>query len=198
MRKTVLFSTLAAICILFASCKTVQTTLVPKADMEHLSNYKCVNYMGWNGTTYETNTPGSIPQTAIQDECKLLKIEGNKVTCELLLRSHTNIDQDFTRYMVKLNGKTIAPIIQGQSMEVRDYTYTGSYTVAAVHTSNSDGRSFDMDISKPADMIFRVIERKVIISGVVDNMTDELSIDLGLRVEWNTVPLGEIFRFKMM
>ena len=153
--------------------------------------------MGWAGNTYEVSTPGSISKTAIQDECTLQKIEGNKVTFDLIIRSHTAIDQDFARYMVKLNGKMIAPIIKEQSMEVRDYAYTGEYTVAAMRTITGAG-TFDLNITKPEEYIFRVIERKITVVGVVEAMSDEISIDISIPVEWNTARLGEVFKFKMM
>lgn len=176
------------------ACKTSSTVLIPISEKENSSQFKCVSYMGWTGNTAEKKPPGQISKSVIQDEMSLIKIDENKINCRLLLRSHTSSDQSFDAYQVKLNGKVVPVITDSSTVEVKDYEYSGSYTIAYLRSS-----VLDFDIDKPIDRIFRVIEREVFFSIPASlESTDEIKIDIGASIDHNGAKLGTKFIFKIV
>lgn len=187
---------------LLASCSTKKHILIPHQDLENISDYKCVNYLGVNGITKETAPPGSISMTAVQDECVIKEIKSDYIIIDFTSRSHTSIDKDVYAYKFKLNGKKAAPKIIDQTIAVKDYDYTGTYETAKVYT-NILGSGFQFNLSEPAEYTFRVIERKVSMKFFTDQDLSNKSIKITANVvaDFHTGKfdntIGEIFSFKI-
>lgn len=188
--KTIIYLTLTA--LLLVACKTSSTVLIPSGDKENIAKYKCVNYMGWTGNTAEKKPPGQISKSVIQDELVITKVEQNETQFKLILRSHTSSDQDFSAYKVKLNGSNAPVLVGSNTVEVKDYEYTGTFNVAYVRSS-----VLNFNLSEPAQKIFRVIEREITftIPKTVD-LTTETKIELGAKIDHNGARLGAIYIFK--
>lgn len=174
--------------------KNSNTVLVSKSDLDNMEAYVCTNYMGWTGTTDERKPPSQISKSVIQDEAIITKIEADKIHFRLKLRTNTEHDQSFSAYKIKLNEVEKPLRVVSQTVEVRDYTYSGEYTVAYIRSPN-----LNINLSKPVENIFRVINREI--DFYIFTKTDidkDIKLEVAAEIDNNSGSLGAIFIFKFV
>jgi hypothetical protein len=109
----------------------------------------------------EETTRGGIRHDAILDEIVLAKVDQQETCFDVVLRTEESKDEPLTELdaQCEIDGATNASAIEAELVSVFDHNYTGQQNVAVVE-GVAASQYVGLAMSRPADMVFRVIERR--------------------------------------
>lgn len=109
----------------------------------------------------EEETEGGIRHDAILDEIVLAKIDPQETCFDVTLRTEEGHDEPLTELSAscEIDGAGQQAAIENELVSVFDHAYTGQQNVAVVE-GVAASQYLGMSVSKPAEMTFRVIERR--------------------------------------
>ena len=109
----------------------------------------------------EEETEGGIRHDAILDEIVLAKIDPQETCFDVTLRTHESDDEPLTELSAscEIDGADQQAAIEDELVSVFDHAYTGQQNVAVLE-GVAASQYIGMAVSKPAEMTFRVIERR--------------------------------------
>lgn len=109
----------------------------------------------------EEQTRGGIRHDAILDEISLAKIDAGETCFDVQLRTEESADEPFTELQAEceIDGSSVAVAVENEVVAVWDHAYTGQQNVAVVE-GVAASQYIGMSLSRPAEMVFRVIDRK--------------------------------------
>ncbi|HUS31554.1 MAG TPA: hypothetical protein VMZ53_23775 [Kofleriaceae bacterium] len=109
----------------------------------------------------EETTSGGIRHDSILDEVTLAKVDAQETCFDVTIRAEESKDEPFSEIhpQCSIDGGSQQSAIESELVSVFDYNYTGQQNVAVVE-GVAASQYLGMAVSKPADMVFRVIERK--------------------------------------
>jgi hypothetical protein len=109
----------------------------------------------------EEQTRGGIRHDAILDEIVLAKVDAGETCFDVTIRSEESKDEPLAVLGAQctIDGGAQASVIESEAVSVFDHAYTGQQNVAVVE-GVAASQYIGMAISKPTDLVFRVIERR--------------------------------------
>jgi hypothetical protein len=109
----------------------------------------------------EEETEGGIRHDAILDEIVLAKIDPQETCFDVTLRTHESEDEPFTELSpsCEIDGGDQQAAVENELVSVFDHGYSGQQNVAVVE-GVAASQYIGMTVTKPAEMTFRVIERR--------------------------------------
>jgi hypothetical protein len=109
----------------------------------------------------EETTRGGIRHDAILDEIVLAKVDQQETCFDVVLRTEESKDEPLTELGAEceIDGSTNPNAIEAELVSVFDHNYTGQQNVAVVE-GIAASQYVGLAMSRPADMVFRVIERR--------------------------------------
>ncbi len=146
---------------LVGCASAVRETTLSKANVG--SKYaRQTGYFAACGTKcIDEETRGGIRHDAILDEISLAKIAANETCFDVQLRTEESKDEPFTELQAEceIDGASVATAVESEVVSVWDHAYTGQQNVAVVE-GVAASQYIGMAISKPTELVFRVIDRK--------------------------------------
>jgi hypothetical protein len=118
------------------------------------------------GGTHREVTPGTIRHDVLLDEATLAKVDAQETCVELVFRTDSTHDEPVDQFKptFTFDGIEAPAVVEGERVSVLDYSFTGVAEVASVQGVAAD-KFIGMSVTKPAEKIFRVIERTARVCG---------------------------------
>jgi hypothetical protein len=109
----------------------------------------------------EETTRGGIRHDAILDEIVLAKVDDRETCFDVVVRTEEGKDEPLTELeaQCEIDGSSNANAIESEVVSVFDHNYTGQQNVAVVE-GVAASEYVGLAMSRPAEMVFRVIERR--------------------------------------
>jgi len=109
----------------------------------------------------EETTRGGVRHDAILDEIVLAKVDQRETCFDVVLRTEESKDEPLTELepQCEIDGASNASAIEAELVSVFDHNYTGQQNVAVVE-GVAASEYVGLSMSRPAEMVFRVIERR--------------------------------------
>lgn len=109
----------------------------------------------------EEQTRGGIRHDAILDEVALAKVDDHETCFDVVVRSEESKDEPFSELtpLCEIDGSNPATAIEAELVSVFDHNYQGQQNVAVVE-GVAASEYVGLAMSRPAEMVFRVIERR--------------------------------------
>jgi hypothetical protein len=120
-----------------------------------------IGYFAACGTKcLEEETDGGIRHDVIVDEISLAKVDPNETCFDVTIRSEESKDEPFAMIdaQCSIDGAKQPTAIETEVVSVYDHNYVGQQNVAVVE-GVAASQYIGMSMSKPAEKVFRVIER---------------------------------------
>ena len=147
--------------VVCACASSVRETTLSRANVG--SKYaRQTGYFAACGTKcIEEETEGGIRHDAILDEIVLAKIDAQETCFDVTLRTHESDDEPFTELSAscEIDGGDQQAAVENELVSVFDHAYSGQQNVAVVE-GVAASQYIGMAVSRPAEMTFRVIERR--------------------------------------
>lgn len=108
----------------------------------------------------EETTRGGIRHDAILDEIVLSKVDDRETCFDVVVRTEEGKDEPLSELeaQCEIDGSSNANAIESEVVSVFDHNYTGQQNVAVVE-GVAASEYVGLAMSRPAEMVFRVIER---------------------------------------
>ena len=149
------------IVVVFGCASSTRQTTLAKANVG--SKYaRQTGYFASCGTRCdEEQTRGGIRHDAILDEVVLAKINEHETCFDIELRTEESKDEPFTELAAEceIDGVTQSTAIESEVVSIHDHDYTGQRDVVVVE-GVAVSQYVGMAISKPTELVFRVIDRR--------------------------------------
>jgi hypothetical protein len=109
----------------------------------------------------DEKTRGGIRHDAIIDEVVLAKVDANETCFEVIVRTEESKDEPFTELGAEceIDGASQPTSIESEVVSVFDHAYSGQQSVAVVE-GIAASQYIGMEVTKTAEMVFRVIDRR--------------------------------------
>jgi hypothetical protein len=147
--------------VVCACASSVRETSLSRANVG--SKYaRQTGYFAACGTKcLDEETEGGIRHDAILDEIVLAKIDPQETCFDVTLRTEEGHDEPFTELSAscEIDGDSQPAAIENELVSVYDHAYSGQQNVAVVQ-GVAASQYIGMAVSRPAEMTFRVIERR--------------------------------------
>jgi hypothetical protein len=130
-----------------------------------MSGYLSTRSVAPGGTHRET-VPGTIRHDVLLDEATLAKVDAQETCVDLVFRTDSVHDEpiDQLKPTFTFDGVEARAVVERELVSVIDYSFTGVVEVASVQGVAAD-KFVGMSVTKPAERIFRVIERTARVCG---------------------------------
>ena len=147
--------------VITACASSVRETTLSRANVG--SKYaRQTGYFAACGTKcLEEETEGGIRHDSILDEIVLAKIDQQETCFDVTLRTEESHDEPLTELSAScdIDGASQQAAIENEVVSVFDHAYSGQQNVAVVE-GVAASQYIGMAVSKPAELTFRVIERR--------------------------------------
>ncbi len=107
-------------------------------------------------------TPADIRHAVIIDEAKLVKIDDQQACFDATVRTGSRVDEPMSQLSPTciIDGRNeVAAVAADETLKIIDYGYRG-YENTVVAEGVAAGEYLGLQLSKPTDKVFRVIERR--------------------------------------
>ena len=161
MKLRTLLVLLALALVIAAGCRPSPKQRALSADQIGSAYARLSAYMqGRGGETYQEDTPSNIRHSVILDEAVLASIGGSESCFEATIRTASGYDEPLDQLSPRctIDGMEHDAIVRDETLTVVDYSFTGHENVV-VAEGVAVGEYLGLQISKPTEKIFRVIER---------------------------------------
>jgi hypothetical protein len=106
------------------------------------------------------STPGQVRHDAVLDEATLTAVGPAETCVDMVVRAHVDHDEPIEqlRPTISIDGRSLRAVVDGESVTVVDFPYTGSSEV--LRAEGVTGSTFsELSIERPAALVFRVVQR---------------------------------------
>lgn len=174
---------------------------LPRSQVPYIANYVVTNYLGVANGAFTENSRRGLPNEVVIDQARILSIVGDSVKFEIIVRSEVDKDEPLTQYQkISVNEERVYPF--NEVVTIKDYDYTGTREVVSFEGISPE-RIIDFSITKPADYVFRVFERKVVVTAFVKGASDpkkvkKINLTLKKRLPAPYTPYIEEFEWRFV
>lgn len=159
----------------------VETTIRP--DLVGTKYARVTGYMATRGVApggrHTEEVPGTIRHDVIRDEAMLARVTPSETCVEVVVRTSRQRDEPLEQLAptFEIDGKEQKAIVEDEVVSLFDYDYQGHVerlNVQGVAASTYLG----MSVSEPAEMVFRVVERRGLVCAPIGGPVKHVELDL--------------------